>query len=98
MLHVMQSPATPVHLVLLRGVLLVNSVGAGRGALLVELRAHRAVDLLFEDGLRLDGLELGLEVTGGVRAGIASTTSVGHVVAHVLDLFTGLTPIERARD
>lgn len=79
----------------LGGILFLDGVGAGRGTLLVELSAHRAVELLFEDGLGLDGLKLGLEVAGGIRAGVASTTGIGYVVAHVLNLITGLAPVER---
>jgi len=44
-------------------ILLIDAlVGAGGGALLLELLANSAVELLFEHRLGLDGLELGLEV------------------------------------
>lgn len=88
-----QAPV-PDLIVLLRGILLVDGVGAGGCALLVKLGAHRAMKLLLEDRLGFNGFELGLEVTSGIRAGVASTTSIGHVIAHILNFFTGLTPID----
>lgn len=55
---------------------------------------HGSVVLLFEDGIRLDMLEFGLEVSNGMTEGatIGTTTSVGEVVAIVLGLVTGSTP------
>jgi len=79
----------------LGGILLLDGVGAGCGALLVEL-SHRAMELLFEDRLGLDGLKLGLKVPSWVRAGVASAASIVDVVAHVLDLFASLAPISFA--
>ena len=44
-------------------ILLIDTlVGAGCGGLLLEFLANGAMELLLEDGLCLNGLELGLEV------------------------------------
>jgi hypothetical protein len=77
------------------GVLLVDALGArggAGGALLVKLGAHGSVELFFKDGLGFDGLELGLEVSSDVSAGVASTTWIGQVVAGVFDLVTLTSP------
>jgi hypothetical protein len=78
---------------LLHSVLLVDALGAGCGALLVQLGSDGTVELLFEDGLGLDRLELGLEVSSGERAGIASATWVDKVVTSVFDLVTFTAPM-----
>lgn len=53
-----------------------------------------AVVLLLEDRIRLDSLELGLEITNGVtvRATIGTTTGIGKVVAIILGLVTRSAP------
>ena len=53
-----------------------------------------AMVLLLEDRIRLDSLELGLEITNGVtmRAAIGTTTGVGEVVAIILGLVTRSAP------
>lgn len=53
-----------------------------------------AMVLLLEDRIRLDGLELGLEITDGVtmRAAIGTTTGIGEVVAIILGLVTRSAP------
>jgi hypothetical protein len=73
--------------------LLINAlVRAGR-ALLLELLAHGAMQLLLEDGLGLDGLELGLEVFHVEGRRIASAAGIVEVVAHVLEFITFTAPI-----
>jgi hypothetical protein len=62
------------------------------GALLLKLLAHGAVELLFEDGLGIDDLELGLEVVQVVGRGVAATAGVGHVWSDVFDFVAGHTP------
>ena len=77
-------------------VLLVDAlVGAGGGALLLELLANGAVELLFEDGLGLDGLELGLEVLELVGGGVAATARVVHIVWRVFDFIAVSAPESR---
>ena len=72
--------------------LLVDAlVRAGR-ALLLELLTHGAVQLLLEDGLGLDGLELGLEVLHVESRRIASAASIVEVVAHILELIAFTAP------
>jgi hypothetical protein len=72
--------------------LLINAlVRAGR-ALLLELLAHGAMQLLLEDGLGLDGLELGLEVFHVEGRRIASAAGIVEVVAHVLEFITFTAP------
>lgn len=74
-------------------VLLIDAlVGAGGGALLLELLANGAVELLFEDGLGLNGLKLGLEVLELVGGGVAATAGVVHVVGHVFDFIAVTAP------
>jgi hypothetical protein len=88
-------PRSPLILQLPVMVLLVDAlVGAGGGALLLELLANGAVQLLFEDGLGLDGLELGLEVLELVGRGVAAAAGVVHVVGHVFD-FVAVTAPDR---
>jgi hypothetical protein len=77
----------------LGGVLFLDALGAGRGALLVKLGTHGSVNLLLEDGLGLDGLELGLEVFGSVGAGVASATRIVHIVAIVVDFIAIAAPV-----
>ena len=48
--------------------------------------------LLFEDGLGLDGLKLGLEVLGGKGARVGAAAGVVDVVRVVLELVTFLSP------
>lgn len=67
-------------------------VGAGGGALLLELFANGAVELLFEDRLGLDCLELGLEVLQLVGRRVAATAGVIDVVGHVFDFVTVTAP------
>lgn len=55
-----------LHLEFLR-ILLFDALIGGGGALLLELVANGAMKLFFEDGLGLDGFELGLEVLHVVR-------------------------------
>ena len=86
-------PRPALILQLLVVVFLVDAlVGAGSGALLLELLAHRAVKLFFEDRFGLDGLELGLEVFELVSRRVAATTCVIHVVGHVFDFVTVSAP------
>jgi hypothetical protein len=76
-----------IGLVLLAMFLLVDALVGGGGALLLELLAHGAVELLFEDGFDLDSLELGLEVLHDVGGRVGTTTGVGHVGPNVFELF-----------
>jgi hypothetical protein len=66
------------------------------GGLLVKVLGVRAVQLFLEDGLRLDMLELGLEIfqTRAVVAGVAATAGIGQVVCVVLDFVTLAAPVE----
>lgn len=50
--------------------------------------------LLLKNRIRLDSLELGLEITNGVtmRATIGTTTGIGEVVAIILGLVTRSAP------
>lgn len=74
-------------------ILLVDAfVRAGGSALLLELLANRTMKLLFEDGLGLDGLELGLEVFELVGRGVAAAACIVHVVGHVFDLVAVSAP------
>lgn len=95
-----------LHL-LLGNVLLLDGAAAasatGAGLLEVDARvvfvarrgAGGTVELLFEDWLRLDGLELGLEglEAGRVRRRVGAAAGVGHVVGGVLKLISGTTPV-----
>ena len=74
------------------GALSINTAGVGEGGVVVS----RAVDVLLEDGVLLEGLELGLEVlqAGSVAAAIGSAAGVGHGEAFVLDFFSIDTPAE----
>jgi hypothetical protein len=80
----------PLHLLVV--FLLSNAVLRRGSALLLELFAQRAVNLLFKDGLGLNCLELGLEVLHVVGRRVASTAGVGHVGPDIFDLVTGGTP------
>ena len=80
----------PLHLLVV--FLLSDTVLRRGGALFLEFFAKRAVNLFFEDGLGLDGLELGLEVLHVVRGRIASTAGVGHIRPDVFDLVTSGAP------
>ena len=53
-----------------------------------------AMVLLLKDRIRLNSLELGLEITNGVtmRAAIGTTTGIGEVVAIILGLVTRSAP------
>lgn len=74
-------------------VLLIDTlVGAGGGALLLELFANGAMELLFEDGLGLDGLKLGLEVLELVGRRVAATACVVHIAGHVFDFVAVSAP------
>lgn len=85
------SPHAHACLLLLRVVLLMNTVHAGRGALLLELilkvQGRGAMDLFFEDGLVLDGLVLGLQavVAGRDAEAVAAAARLGGVVGGVLE-------------
>jgi hypothetical protein len=72
--------------------LLVDALVGGGGALLLELLAHGAMDLFFEDGLGLDRLELGLEVLHDEGGRVAATAGVRHVRVDVFDLVAGCAP------
>jgi hypothetical protein len=62
--------------------------------LLLELLADGlAVELLFEDGLWVDGFELCLEVLHVVGGGVAATAGVGHVGLDVLELVADGAPV-----
>jgi hypothetical protein len=79
------------------GILLFDALGAVRarcGALLVEISTHRAMQLLFEDGLCLNSLELGLEVLANVDAGVAAATWVGHAEGRVVDFVAWEAPVD----
>lgn len=52
------------------------------------------MNLLFKDGLGLNGLELGFEVLHVVGGRVASTTGVGHVGPDVFDLIAGGAPVK----
>lgn len=92
-----------LHLLCADGVLLldaaveVGTVGGAGGIRLVEVLGEGTVDLLFEDGFGLDGLELGLEVVEmvGVSGGVGAAAGVGHVEMEVVGFVTGLAPEER---
>jgi len=84
----------PLHLLVV--FLLSDAVLRRSGALLLELFTKRAVNLFFEDGLGLDGLELGLEVLHVVGGRIASTAGVGHIGSDIFDLVTSGAPIALA--
>jgi len=78
------------------GILFLDGSGAvvgGRSTLFVELCTHSTVELLFENRLRLDRLELGLEVLHLVGARIASAAGVVHAVWGVLYLIAITAPI-----
>jgi hypothetical protein len=47
------------------------------------------VDVLFEDGVRVELLEFGLEIfeAGGVRGAVGAAARIGDVEALVLDFF-----------
>jgi len=77
-------------------VLLSDAVLSRCGALLLKLLAHGAVDLFFKDGIRLDRLELGLEVLHVVRRRVASAAGIGHVGPNVFNLITSSSPIALA--
>jgi hypothetical protein len=72
--------------------LLVDALVGRCGALFLKLLAHGAVELLFEDGLRLDGLEFGLEVLHVVCRRVAATAGVCHVWFDVFDFVAGRAP------
>ena len=80
----------PLHLLVV--LLLSDAVLRRSGALLFEFFTDRAMKLLFEDRLGLNGLELGLEVIHVMGGGIASTAGVGHVGPDIFDLVTGGAP------
>jgi hypothetical protein len=74
-------------------VLLVDAlVGAGGGALLLEILANGAVELFFEDRLGLDGLKLGLEVLKLVGRGVAAAAGVVQGVWHVFNFVAVSAP------
>lgn len=74
-------------------IFLINAlVGAGGGALLLELLADGAMKLFLEDGLGLDGLEFGLEVLKLVGRRVAATACIVEVVGHVFDFIAVSTP------
>jgi hypothetical protein len=80
------------NLVLLVMFLFVDALVGRSGALLLKLLTHRAVELLFEDRLGIDGLELGLEVLHVVCRRVAATAGVGHVWSDVFDFVSRHTP------
>lgn len=61
---------------------------------LVQFLLGRAVDVFLEDGIRFEGLELGLEVVEGMSmvAAIGAATSVGEFVPVILGFVTGVAP------
>lgn len=67
-------------------------VRAGGGALLLEFFADGTVELFFEDGLSLDGLELGLEVLQLMGRRVTAAACIVHVVGHVFDFVTISAP------
>jgi hypothetical protein len=78
-------------------VLVGDAVVGGSGALLLELLANRlAMELLFEYGLRLNHLELGLEVFHVVGGGVAATACVDHIGLDVFEFIAGSAPVALA--
>jgi hypothetical protein len=67
-------------------------VGAGGGALLLEILANGAVELFFEDRLGLDGLKLGLEVLKLVGRGVTAATGVVQGVWHIFNFIAVSAP------
>ena len=65
--------------------------------MLIHVSILRLSTMVFflEDGIGLDGLEFGLEITDGVAVGAAvgATTGVGEVVAIVLGLVSRSAPV-----
>lgn len=51
------------------------------------------MEFLFEDGLCLNRLELGLKVPVDMGAGVATTTWVRHVERRVVDFVTWEAPV-----
>jgi hypothetical protein len=75
-----------------------DAVVGGSSALLLELLADGlAVELLFEDGLWVDGFELGLEVFQVVRRGVAAAAGVERVGLDVLELVADGAPVGMVR-
>lgn len=71
----------------------LGAAGGGSGALLLELGAHDSMELLLEDGFRLDSLELGLEVLQLKRRRVATAARIVQVVREVFNLVTVTAPI-----
>jgi hypothetical protein len=72
--------------------LLVDALVGRGGALFLELLAHGAVDLFLEDGLRLNRLELGLQVLHIESGRVAATAGIRHVWVDVFDFVAGCAP------
>jgi hypothetical protein len=75
------------------GILFLDALGARGRALLIEVSAHRPMEFLFKDGLRLNRLELGLEVLGDVSARVATATWIRHAEGRVVDFVAWKAPI-----
>jgi hypothetical protein len=74
-------------------VLLINTlIRARRSTLLLQLLTNRSMKFFFKDRLRLDGLELGLEVLELRGGGVAAAAGVVHVVGHVFDFVAVSAP------
>lgn len=79
---------------LLVSVFLVDGGSAVAGGRLLVSIGACTMELLFEDGLWLNGLELGREVLeAGMSAAVASATSIGEVVGQVVDFVAGMAPL-----
>lgn len=91
MLPRLPHPTHPLQLPL--PLLLIHAlIIARRGTLLLELLTHGTVDFLFEDGLRLQRLELGLEVLELRRGRVAAAARVVQGVGGVLELVAVAAP------
>jgi hypothetical protein len=75
------------------GILLLDALGARGRALLIEVSAHGAMEFLFKDGLRLNRLELGLEVLSDMSARVATATWIRHAEGRVVEFIAWKAPI-----
>lgn len=85
--HTAHTLQLPLPLLLIHALII-----ARRGTLLLELLTHGTVDFLFEDGLRLQRLELGLEVLELRRGRVAAAARVVQGVGGVLELVAVAAP------
>lgn len=85
--HTAHTLQLPLPLLLIHALVI-----ARRGTLLLELLTHGTVDFLFEDGLRLQRLELGLEVLELRGGGVAAAAGVVQVVGRVLEFVAVSAP------